>query len=96
MIDWVNLGSNALWIFGLSIALATLSYASWDASIHHEKLHTQLKKPGLIVSLNLAGLFFSLGMAATSSSILVAILWLILAILFAAQIIGIGLGKRGR
>ncbi len=91
MIDWVNLGSNALWIVGLSIALATLSYASWDASNHHEKLRARLKRPGLMMSLNLAGLIFCLGMAATSGSILVVILWLILAITFATQIFAAGL-----
>lgn len=95
MIDWINLGSNALWIVGLSIALAALSYASWDASNHHESFRSSLKKPGLMMSLNLAGLFFSLGMAATASSILVIILWMILAITFAAQIVTAGLRKRG-
>jgi putative copper export protein len=31
MIDWVNLAFNALWIFGLSILLAAVSYHRWLA-----------------------------------------------------------------
>jgi hypothetical protein len=32
MIDWVYVARNALWILGLSIALAALSYAGWWAA----------------------------------------------------------------
>jgi hypothetical protein len=31
MIDWVDLGFNALWILGLAILLAAFSYQRWLA-----------------------------------------------------------------
>lgn len=86
MIDWVNLGSNALWIVGLSIVLSTLSYASWAASVHNEKLTTRLKQTSIRFFLNLGGLSFCLGLAATSGVVLIAILWVVLAALFVTQL----------
>ena len=38
MIDWFNLAANSLWILGCAIALAVLSYASWQASLRREKI----------------------------------------------------------
>jgi hypothetical protein len=32
VIDWASLGANAVWVLGLSIVLAALSYRAWLAS----------------------------------------------------------------
>jgi hypothetical protein len=87
MIDWINVASNAVWILGCAIALAALSYASWEASLYHEKLATRLKRPSILAALYLGGLLVSLGMAATAGSLLEIILWLLLALLFGAQLV---------
>ena len=87
MIDWISVGSNALWIIGCAIGLATLSYASWEASEYGEKLTTRLRSTTILAFLNLAGLLFSLGLAATSDSTIEIILWLLLAIAFGGLII---------
>jgi len=87
MIDWLSVGSNALWILGCAVALATLSYASWEASVYDEKFTTRLVRTPILASLNLAGLLFSLGLAATSDGTIEKILWLILAVAFCGLLI---------
>ena len=84
MIDWFNLAANALWILACAIALATLSYASWAASLQHEKLRKILALPNYQISINLAGILFCLGLAGTSSKLWQSVLWLILMELFVA------------
>ena len=87
MIDWVNLAANSLWILGCAVALSTLSYASWEASLLEERFVTRLKLPAYQVALNSAGFLFSAGLAATSDTTLEIFLWLILTVVFLAQII---------
>ena len=85
MIDWLNLIANSLWILGCALALATLSYASWQASVKNEKMGMVLSSPGHKISLYAAGALFSIGLAATSDRIWEILLWTILAILFIIQ-----------
>lgn len=86
MIDWGNVAANALWILGCAMALGTLSYASWEASVYKEKFWSRLKHRGFQISLNLAGVLFCAGLAATSGSLFQTIAWSILAGLFAVQV----------
>ena len=85
MIDWLNLLANSFWILGCALALATLSYASWQASGKNEKMGMVLSSPGYKISLYAAGTLFSIGLAATSDRIWEIVLWTILAILFIIQ-----------
>lgn len=85
MIDWFNLAANSLWILGCAIALATLSFASWQASVRREKLRARLNQPGVQQFFFLAGILFCAGLAATADSILETVLWGILDVLFLAQ-----------
>jgi len=85
MIDWFNLAANALWIFGLAVALAVVSHASWQAALHHEKLRSRLAQPVYQIFIDLAAVLFCLGMAATSRRVWEIILWSGLAVLFVAQ-----------
>ena len=96
MIDWISVGSNALWILGCSIALAALSYASWEASIYNEKFTARLKRTPILACLNLAGLLFSLGLAATSDAAIEKILWLVLAVAVGGLLIYIAIIPRLR
>lgn len=86
MIDWYTLLMNAVWIFACALALATLSYASWQASTHDEKFRVALGKTGNQVALNTAGLMFCAGLAGTSDVLWQRILWILLAMGFAYQI----------
>jgi len=86
MIDWFNLVMNSFWILGCSIALATLSYASWEASTMKDKFIIRLKQPGYQISLNIAGLLFCIGLAGTSDVVWQQILWGLLGLGFVFQI----------
>lgn len=86
MIDWRNLAANSLWILGCALALSTFSYASWEASIHKQKLRVRLGRPAVQLAFNLAGLLFCAGLAATAGSIIETVLWGLLSVLFAAQV----------
>jgi hypothetical protein len=94
MINWTNLAANALWILGLSLALATLSHASWRASAQHQRLRERLKRSSVTIPLNLAGLFFSMGLAATSDRALEIALWLVLVAAFTVQTVLLILHRR--
>jgi hypothetical protein len=85
MIDWWGVFSNAIWISGAALALATLSYASWQASLQHQRLRQALAQTTVQAALNIAGTLFCLGMAVTAHSPLEIIVWLVLAGLFVYQ-----------
>lgn len=94
MIDWANLAANALWIVGCAIALATISYASWEASEVKDKFIDRLKKNSYQIALNLAGFLFSAGLAWTSDTTLEIVLWAILTVAFFAQMVAAYWRKR--
>ena len=87
MIDWYNLAMNTFWIVGCAVALATLSYASWEASASEQKFGESLGKPNIQIVLNLAGLLFCIGLAGTSDVIWQQVVWALLGVGFVVQII---------
>ncbi len=86
MIDWTMLGINALWIVGLAVALAAVSYTSWEAWSTHESFRSRLGRPPSRAVLALAGALICLGRAGASSEYWLAGIWLVLAALFLWQI----------
>jgi len=87
MIDWYNLVMNAFWILGCAVALATLSYASWEASATGKKFKVTLGQPNTQIILNLAGLLFCIGLAGTSDARWQQIIWALLGLGFFVQIV---------
>jgi hypothetical protein len=87
MIDWFNVAANSLWILGCAMALATLSYASWQASIYKETLRARLDTPGVQRAFYLSGILFCAGLAGASDSTLEVILWAMLGFLFCLGLI---------
>lgn len=79
MIDWFNLAANALWILGCAVALAALSYASWESSRNQEPMSARLKRPPLQAALTLGGMLFFLGLAAVENDLLLRIIYAVLA-----------------
>jgi len=75
MIDWANLAANALWVLGCALALATLSYASWQASLSKGRMGARLERPSFQSALFLAGLLFCLGMTFTSQQGYATAIW---------------------
>jgi len=86
MIDWISLLVNSLWIIGLALALSTLSYASWQASITRQKTWHKLKEPGYLISFSIAAVLFCAGLAGTSDTTWETILWAVLGLLFLIQL----------
>lgn len=78
MIDWVFVGLNALWIFGLSLVLATLSLAFYTASYQNKKLFEVLK--GYATFLNLGMLLICLGSCGLARTGWERLLWGVLAL----------------
>jgi hypothetical protein len=91
MFDWGNLAANALWIFGCALALATLSFASWQASLHHQKLVARLSQPGYQRFLLLSGGLICVGQALLAQDTIRTVLWIVLGLLSA-----VGLASSGR
>jgi hypothetical protein len=93
MVDWINLGTNALWIMGSALALASLSYTSWEAALTGTPLRDQLSQDASQLRLALAGALVSLGLAGTSNTGLEIALWSLLALACTVQM---GLTWRGK
>ena len=87
MINWLLVLSSAVWIGGAALALATLSYASWFASLRGERLRAVLQQPAYQLWLRAAACLFCAGLALTAAAGLETILWLLLAVISAAAFI---------
>jgi hypothetical protein len=65
MIDWWNVFTHALWIMGLAVALAVLSYSDWTTSCRGEGFLATLKhtvqEPVLLLGLAVTCLGAGLG-----------------------------------
>ncbi len=89
MIDWRLVLFSAVWIGGAAVALATLSYASWSASLRGERLRTVLQRPVYQLLLLAAASLVCAGLGLTAATGLETALWLILAIMSAASFISL-------
>lgn len=85
VIDWLNLIANSFWILGCTLALAVLSYAVWQAAISPIRMRSLLAQPAYRICLDLAGMLFCVGLAATSRQVWEAGWWAVLALACATQ-----------
>jgi hypothetical protein len=88
MIDWYSVSFGALWIFGLGLEVAALSFAYWEKEVTGERLRLILSRPRWGIPLNVAGGIFCLGLAATSGTAWEKVLWCVLAGWYVFQIWG--------
>ncbi|MBN1813534.1 MAG: hypothetical protein JXA14_16975 [Anaerolineae bacterium] len=85
MIDIWGVIANSLWILGLAVLLAALSWARWIAHTEQSRLRVVLKRPRTQQILD-AGLFlFCAGLAATGRAWWECILWGLLAAAWVVQ-----------
>lgn len=84
MIDAWLVASNGLWIAGLSLLLAALSWASWAAHAEGGRMRAVLARPGARAAWGLGLGLFCAGMAATGRAWWEWGLWGMLAILCVA------------
>lgn len=87
MIDWFSVLVNSLWIIGLALALSTVSYASWQASLIRQKTWNKFKEPGYLACFSIAAVLFCAGLAGTADTLWETILWAVLGLLFLLQLI---------
>jgi len=87
MIDWLNLLYNALWILALAIAIATTSWASWQASVQGTGLRKELTATGPQRALQTAGTLFSLGLGLTSTTLVERMIWFVFTAVFLVQFV---------
>jgi fucose permease len=74
MINWFNLGANALWVIGCAVVLS------------RQKLAERLKQHSALLALNLGGLLICLG-AALTRNLWWIVLWGLLGLAFLIQVI---------
>lgn len=85
MIDWYGLFHNALWVLGLAIALASLSYTDWRrrTAEPRQSLRHALGRPGFQAVFSLGMVLFCAGLALGGDAWWQMAGWAILAAAFA-------------
>lgn len=96
MIDWLGVFNNALWIIGLAVVLAAVSYADWQRRLSTEKrsLAQALAAPTFQISWSIGLLLFCVGLALTSRVWWQMALWALLALAF--LYLGVDAWRRSR
>jgi hypothetical protein len=75
--DWPGLVRGALWIIGLSVALAAWSYASWWAASHGAPVRAVLGLPLFVVPFFAGLALFCAGLAWSMDSLVLRVLWIV-------------------
>lgn len=91
MIDVWSVAANGLWVLGLSILLATLSWAAWASTAGEAPLRIVIMQPRIRLGVDAGLLLFCAGLAATARTWWERLLWGALAAAWAVQI---GLSRR--
>jgi len=92
MIDLRTLLGGSLWILGLALILAALSWAYWVAARENVRFRAALSRPGGAWALDGGMMFFCAGLAATARTGWERALWGVLAVVWA--LLAIGLARR--
>ena len=84
MIDWYGVFHNALWVAGLAIALASLSYMDWRQRTQEPRIgfRVALGQPGFQTVFSLGMVLFCVGVALGGASWWQTAGWAILAVAF--------------
>jgi hypothetical protein len=94
VIDVWGVIANSLWILGLAVLLAVLSWAHWVASTEGKRLRAVLGRPRTRQGLDLGLFLFCAGLAATGRAWWERVLWGLLAAAWIFQIWSAGRKKR--
>jgi hypothetical protein len=87
LIDWPSLVRNALWLLGLSVALAAWSYTSWLAAQRGVRLRQAIGWPAFEVATSAGLALFSASLAWGASRSWERLLWIVLAVFFLGQVL---------
>ena len=79
MMDFRSVVANTLWILGLALILAALSWARWVAARENVRFRVALSRPGVARALDGGLMLFCAGLAATARTGWEQVLWGVLA-----------------
>lgn len=85
MIDWYSVGFGALWILGLGLVVAALSFANYLAPQQKRRFRQALEMAACQIMIDLGLVFFCLGWTGSVSGTWERIVWAVLALMFAVQ-----------
>lgn len=83
LIDWQLVGFSALWILGLSVLLATFSYADYMAHTEGARTREMLRRRPYPAAMYAGLTLFGLGLAGATNTWWENALWIIVALAFA-------------
>jgi hypothetical protein len=79
-VNWWYVGTHAIWIIALAWGITLFGISYWESYEKRERLQVILTQPKKLVSMNLALMFFSIGLGLVTSEIWGKVLWFFLAI----------------
>ena len=85
LIDWRLVGFSALWITGLSIVLAALSFADYIAAQQRLRTRAVLGWPSYQAAVNVGLVLFCVGLVGSARAWWEQLLWAALAVAFGYQ-----------
>lgn len=86
MIDVWGVVASSLWILGLALGLATASFAYWAASIRKVAGLDSMCSRNVRISLDGAGVLFTVGWSASAGGNWERLIWGLLAVFMAIQL----------
>ncbi len=85
--DWPLLARGALWVFGLALSLAAFSHARWTAKRDGVALRKALSWDAFLAPFCAGLTLFAISLAWGAAALWERLVWLALALLFAAQVV---------
>jgi len=82
LIDWRMVGFSSLWIMGLAVILAVLSFADYHAKAKGNRFRDELRTPIYQAWINVGLTLFCLGLLGSSDAWWESVLWGLLAVAF--------------
>jgi membrane protein implicated in regulation of membrane protease activity len=86
MVDWLGVATNSVWILGLALVLAVLSYADWSAHTTRQRLREVLGQAAFRVALWSGLTLFCAGVAFSGGCWWEGVLWGVLAVMAAVKV----------
>jgi hypothetical protein len=80
MIEWLSVGFNALWIFGLGLEVAALSFADYLAGQQKRPFWRVVQMPACRIVIDLGLLLFCLGLVGCASALWERVFWVVIAL----------------
>lgn len=84
-LDWTALARGALWVLGLSLALAALSHVRWAAQRAGVSLRRALSWDAFLAPFCAGLALFAVGLAWGATQLWKTLAWAVLALLFIVQ-----------